>query len=206
MQTDTASFDGHDFVVLAHAAKSHQHGNERAKGSKVVHEIGRQIAKIIDDNEESDVVACDVVEQLEEGKSLKQKDEHGHDESEINGEAAKNVNVHKPGDAAARNRLLTIGVGTRGAVKRLTELTNGGGSRARFTTQKTQQRSDRSGRVQPPALAAKLFHTWQQHDAEGGKNQIRHPDANCRWDGALPSESSTGNEKKVISRDHGYGD
>ena len=71
MQTDAAGLDGHDFVVLAHDAESDQHRNERAKGREVVDEIRRQVAKIIDDDEKRDVVPRDVVEQLEEGKSLK---------------------------------------------------------------------------------------------------------------------------------------
>src|ERR1700724_2900636 len=60
--------------------------------------------------------------------------------------------------------------------------------------------------MQPATLAAELLHTWQQDDAKRGENQIRHPDADRRRDGALASESSAGNEKQVISRDHGHRD
>ena len=127
MQTDAAGFDGYDFVVLAHDAESDQHGNEGAKGSEVIDEIGRQVAKIIDDDEKSDVMARDVVEQLEEGKGFKEKDEHGHDECEINDETAKNINVQKPRDAAAGSGD-GMPFSRRRRVERLTELANRGGA------------------------------------------------------------------------------
>ena len=100
MQTDAAGFDGHDFVVLAHDAEGDEDGDERAERGEVVDEIGREVAEIIDDGEEGDAMAGDVVEQLEEGEGFEEKNEDAHDEQEIHGEAAKDVDVQEAREAA----------------------------------------------------------------------------------------------------------
>ena len=94
VEADAAGLEGDDFVVFAEDAEGDERGDESGERRELVDEIGNQEAKIIDDDEERDAVARDVVEQFEEGEGFKEQYERAENENEIIEEAAKHVDVN----------------------------------------------------------------------------------------------------------------
>ncbi len=80
IEADAAGLEGGDFIVLAEDAKGDERGDKRGERRELVDEIGNQKAEIVDDDEEGNAVAGDVVEELEEGEGFKEQNECAEDE------------------------------------------------------------------------------------------------------------------------------
>src|SRR3984893_7468496 len=104
METDATGFDGDDLVVLTHDTESDEDGDKRTEWREVINEIGREVAEIVHDSKEGHAMARDVVEELKKGEGLKEKNEDGHDESEVEAEAAENIDVQETRNGAAEGQ------------------------------------------------------------------------------------------------------
>ena len=94
IEADAAGLERNDFVVLAHHAEGNQHGDQRGEGRELVQKVRHEIAEVVDDDQEGNAVAGDVVEQLKKSECLKQEDEHAHDGEEIVEKAAQQVEIN----------------------------------------------------------------------------------------------------------------
>lgn len=94
VKADAAGLAGDDFVVLAHDAERDEDGDESGERGEVVEEEGSEEAEIVDDDEEGNAVAGDVVEQFEESEGFEEEDEDGHEDGEVKEEAAEKIEVH----------------------------------------------------------------------------------------------------------------
>ena len=203
IEADAAGFEGNDFVVFAKDSESDENGDESAKRRELVDEIGDQVAEIVDDYEERDVMPGDIVEELEEGKDFEEEDEGGQDDGEVVEEAAEQVDIDDGREAGGG-----FGDGGEAAVGRVGRA-GCGRERPDFDAL-AAEKAPESGKTgesgEGSRLAAVAFHAGKESEAGKGEDCVSSPHSGGRRDDALAREAGADDEEEVVRGDDDNGE
>ena len=104
VEAHAASFEGGDFVLLAHDAEREQHGHQHADGRHVVDQLGVRKNRYVKHGDEV-AVAHHVAHQLEEVVDENQRDKAEQHQREIEQEARQDVRIDNLRHQRKRQRL-----------------------------------------------------------------------------------------------------
>ena len=196
VEADAAGLEGDDFVVFAENAEGDEGGDESGERRKLVDEIRNQETEIVDDDQEGDAVASDVVEEFEKGEGFKEQDESAEDQEEIVGEAAEHIDVNDGRKVGGSER--------KGLVKGFAIfLANGLASLAAGAALANQSAPGHETRDEGKRrrLAPIAFHTRQKREAGEDEYDVGGPHANGRQNDALARQSGAHDEQQIVAGD-----
>src|SRR6266849_3741509 len=195
VEADAARFACDDLIVLAHDPQRNQHGHERSQRREFIEQIGSQVAKIVDNDQEWNAMPRDVVKQFKECEGFEEEHKGGHEQGEMVRESAKNIEIHQTGKAAAGLRVNLL---SRAAIGRAC------GRQARTRSAQppySHPAPQTANRTEQPVLSPELFHSGQKGQAKNRKKNVRGPDARGWGDVSLTSHPRAHNEKQVVRGD-----
>lgn len=198
VEGDAAGFEGDDFVVLAEDAEGDEDGDEGAERSELVNGIGDEIAEVVDDDHERDVVAADVFGQFEEGEDFEEEEEGHHDDEEVVEEAAEEIEIDDGRETGVRGKrrgaVFSAGVGNTGADESLA---------AAEETAKSAEAGEEAGER---SFATVAFHAREESEGDEGENNVGSPHADGGRDDPLTGKARAGDEEQIIGGDDDDGE
>jgi len=166
IKADAAGFEGGDFVVLAEDAEGDEDSDESAERRELIDQIGNEVAEIVDDHDERDVMAGDVVEEFEEGENFKEGDEGGHDDEEKIKKAAEDIHIDDGGNVPG---------GRAGGTVFAASGRFGQCARNFLTAHETPERHEAMEKGEGAVTAVHL-HARKEGDADEGEDDVGDPD------------------------------
>ena len=109
IEADPGGLERHQFVILGHDPQRNQDGNQAGQRRKLVDQVIAEISEIIGNSHPRSAVPRNVVQQIEEGEDLEQKNEAHQQQHKIEKEISQQVIIQdlreSADEAAARGAL-----------------------------------------------------------------------------------------------------
>ena len=192
IDTDAGRLHGHDFVVALQDAERDQHCQKHAEVQVVVEKVRRHIGQVRADHERGDMVAQNVVQQLEECEHQSENHEAGDDQAQIAEEVFEHVVVEQHGEVQTEESGpcfgAAVGAGIIGNADRA-------GSRGPDLLAQPFPKTAQHANVDGP-----FFYAVQESGASSQENKIGQPGSERNRDFAFLGERDSDEGKRVVGK------
>ena len=163
----------------------------------MINGIGNEIAEIVDDSREGDVVAANVFGEFEEGEDFEEEDERDHNDEEEVEEAAEEIEIKDRREAGVRRLLrdAVFGAGSGGAR-----------TEAEAAAKESPESAETGEEIGSTNVAAIALHAREEEESDEGDDDVGGPDADEGRKEPLASEAGAGDEDEVVGGDDDDGE